>query len=206
MTPQREIAEGARAGLIRLGLSVAVTLGLVIGGTLLRSQLEAGREEAKSRIGGLQAQLVQKQDDLSNIARHIDEYRRLKADGLIGKPDREGWVERLTARVAALGPLKGEFTYTLAPPVAYGSDGLPAPDPTSVDPTAPLTHDLSFTLTGIHELELLRLLDDFRSQAKGRFRIQDCQLDSPSDSGLAAKCVLRFYTLPEPPAPDAAAG
>lgn len=206
MTPQREIAEGARGGLIRLGLSVAATLGLVLGGTLLRSQLESGREDAKVRISSLQSQLGQKQGDLRNIARHIDEYRRLKAGGLIGNGDREGWVEKLSTLAAALGPLKGEFTYTLAPPVAYGSDGLPAPDPASVDPAAPLTHDLTFNLTGIHEVELLRLLDDFRSQVKGRFRIQECLLDSPGDTGLAAKCVLRFYTLPEPPPADAAAG
>lgn len=196
MNPTTSIFHGARRGLAILAGVVAFTLIVVLGGVFLRAQMEQDRLDAQASINGWQAQLTQKKDDLGNIASHIAEYDALKQKGVVGRADREGWVEQFVAAKEALGPIRGQFTYALAPPVALGDDAQ-AVDGAAPSLDAPLMHDLAFEVEGLHEEELLRLIRELRNKAKGQFRVERCLLESPLPSGMSAKCVLRFFTLPD---------
>ncbi len=196
MNPTASIFHGARRGLALLAGVVAFTLIVVLGGVFLRAKMEQDRLDAQASISGWHNQLTQKQDDLENIARHIAEYDALKQKGVVGRADREGWVEQFVAAKEGLGLIRGQFTYSLAPPVALGGDPQ-AIDGAAPPQDAPLMHDLAFEIEGLHEEELLRLIRDFRSKARGQFRVERCQLESPLPTGMSAKCVLRFFTLPD---------
>jgi hypothetical protein len=196
MNPTTRIFHGARRGLALLAGVVVFTLIVVLGGVFLRAQMEQDRLDAQASIGAWHNQLTQKKDDLENIARHIAEYDALKQKGVVGRAEREAWVEQFVAAKEALGPIRGRFTYSLAPPVAMGADPQ-AVEGAAPPPDAALMHDLAFEIEGLHEEELLRLIRDFRSKAKGQFRVERCQLESPLPTGMSAKCVLRFFTLPD---------
>lgn len=57
-------------------------------------------------------------------------------------------------------------------------------------------HDMQFEMQDSVETEVLDLIDRFRGQAKGRFRVNACKLHDPKESGLTAQCALRFVTIP----------
>ena len=72
------------------------------------------------------------------------------------------------------------------------------------DGTQPLAHDMKFELREVHEADVLNLIAAYRSQVKGRFRVNACALQDAKESGLTAQCSLRFITVPLPPPSPAA--
>jgi hypothetical protein len=195
MTPLQHILMKARRQLFLLGAAVIIGGFLFTAGLYLDSRLKESQFSNNIQLGAMQSELEQKKQDLQNIQVHIEQFRMLKNKGLVGTTDREGWVEQFIASKEALGALSGTFLYALEPPLP-ASDG--SPDPAAViEPGAPLRHDFSFELNGIHEADLLHLLNDYKSRVNGQFRVDSCQLGSPTPSGLTAKCTLRFFSLPE---------
>ncbi len=61
--------------------------------------------------------------------------------------------------------------------------------------TGPMFHDLDFVLRDVHETEVLSLLQDYQARVQGRFRVDACSLSERSETGLSARCTLRFFTL-----------
>ena len=193
MNPIRQIALAARPALQWLALAIIGTI-LVVGGLYVakrRVAADAALARATHQAG--LATLAQREADLKNVATHIKDYQALQRSGLVGSPAREAWVEQLLAARVALR-LPDTLTYVLNAPAPFEAVQSDAAEST---PVTHLTHDLSVELSGIHELDLLRLIDRLRDTAGGRFRIQSCQLTNPGASGMTARCVLRFFTLQE---------
>ena len=182
---------------------IFITLSLVFGSIYLRDMLKKNLARSQAELNAQQGVLADKQVDLSNIRKHIDQFRVLKQQGLVGNADREGWVEQLVASWTKLRV--GEpLNYNLNPPRPV-SDAAATPDQQVPDPAAnagaspdvAMMHDLDIEMRGIQEQELVRLLRDFRDKVNGRFRLQSCHLSDPSAAGLVAQCTLRFFNLPE---------
>jgi hypothetical protein len=148
--------------------------------------------------------LETKRQDLANIRQHIEQFRLLKQQGLVGRADREGWVEQLVASREQLG-VGSSISYNLKPPqpmadsmVPDASAGVQAAAPIALAADAPGSHDLDFELVGIHEGELITFLNHYQAKVQGSFRVQSCRLGRPTATGLVASCTLRFFNLPEP--------
>ncbi|MCF8177847.1 MAG: hypothetical protein K9J74_05025 [Sulfuritalea sp.] len=133
--------------------------------------------------------------DLTTVKTHIQHFKELKRQGLVGPADREGWVEQLATSRENL-KLTDTLSYTLKPPQAIADSTSPVVEAIAASPDAAAQHDLDFELRGITEPELLDLLQSYKSQVHGSFRIQACRLTSPSQDGLGAQCTLRFFNLP----------
>ena len=200
MKPVQAILLQSRRALLALAGAAAVATALVLGSMFLSSHLKEGVDQDSAQTNTLQAELQQKQTDLNNIQAHIEKFHLLKQQGLVGTADREGWVEQFGASRQTVGLGTATVTYSLEPPKAVSeAAATPADDPAAVvvDPTAPLQHDLQFDMQGIHEVELLKFLQDYKTRVDGQFRIEACELGNPSATGLEAKCTLRFFNLPD---------
>lgn len=175
-----------------MGASLSLGLILVLGSHYGKERAHRDLASAQAELTALQSQQREKQADLIYIQRHIGPFNRLAQIGLVGTPEREAWVEQLllSAKRAGLSP---SLRYTLLAPRPV-SPQLMA-DGTASDRSAPQSHDLEFSLSGLHEEEFLALLQDYSSHTWGRFRVNACQLSEPTRLGLKLQCVLRFFTL-----------
>jgi hypothetical protein len=194
MSPIKSIVLRARHQLQWLGGALLLTLALIGATHYFRESLRKSVSVTQAQLNAQQALLNEKEQDQSNIQTHIKEFRVLKEKGLVGTPDREGWVEQLITSRTHL-KLPDTLTYTLSPPKPM--DEAAATDPATPSLAGAMAHDLEFDLKDIHETELLDLLRHYRANVHGSFRVQSCALLSPSPNGLVAKCSLRFYTMPE---------
>jgi hypothetical protein len=190
----------ARRSLIVLAAALLSALALYWGSSFFKDQRQAQLKQAQQTENASQTSLAEKQSDLANMQAEISRFNQLRQQGMVGTPDREGWVEQLVASRQRTG-LPDTLVYTLqaAKPLALqaGAASEPAPlDSHSSATTGPLFHDLTVELDSIHEEELLTFLRDYQTQVKGRFRVNACLLSNRTETGLAAQCTLRFFTLP----------
>lgn len=196
MNDWKTVVQMARHSLITLGATVLVMLALSAGTLMLKDRQQTQLAQAQQQLGGLQGNLAQKQSDLADLQTKTGRFSQLRQQGLLGVVDREAWIEALLASVARTGLAADSLSYTLETPKA-----LTPVIAGATDPTAPgggtQVHDLVLELKNIHEDELLSLLRDYQIHVRGVFRVQSCTLSNPTDSGLLARCTLRFFNLPD---------
>ena len=216
MSDQQTILLLARRSLVVLAFAMAMGLALFLGSRFFKDRMRDELAQAQQAQSANQASLAQKQTDLANLQAEISRFALLRQQGLVGKAERETWAEQLVASRQRSG-LPDTLTYTLHAPKpiaaqagsATGAEPAPAVDaPGGAASTGPQFHDLDIVLSNIHEGELLALLQDYQAQVKGRFRVNACALSARTETGLSARCTLRFFTLPDvgpSPASDATA-
>ena len=200
MSHWKVIVKMARRCLIVLAVAIAVALSLYAGSLYLKNQAARSLAQAQQLEVENQSALDGKKTDLANLEAEIDQFSTLRQQGLVGVADRTGWVEQLKASQQRLG-IQGKMAYTLQPPRPLAAQGTAAPGAEiSVDGNAgqsgePQFHDLEVEVANVHEGDLLALLVDYRKHVKGRFRVDACNLSGRTETGLLARCTLRFFTL-----------
>ena len=209
MNGWKSIFIAAKRSLVALALLALLCAAGVLALYALADSLATQVAQSGSAVQDQRGQLAQKQENLRNVRSHIERYERLRSQGLLGAPDRPQWVEELLASHARLG-LTPPLIYQLqVPKTVVGANAataaVPAAVPTDGASEEPLAHDLQFELRNVHEGDVLRLIQDFRSHVKGRFRVNSCTFAEPHGSGMRAQCVLRFVTVPLPKPLDPAA-
>lgn len=183
----------ARNNLVFFAVVLLIGVAVVFGTQQFANNLNTVVMQTQAALQESQVQLDSKNADLENMESHIRRYKALKAQGLVGEPARALWVEQLQqSRIDiklpdTLGVQLNESKQLITNGVEVVDDG------TGVQP---LTHDLTFELRDVHEQEVLNLIQEYRAHVKGRFRINECHLSDPKPTGLSAKCVLRFVTIP----------
>lgn len=204
MNPLLLLFKRARRPINVLAVTIFLALTLVFGSIYGRDSLRKSLAQSRIQLSAQQPNLTAKQQDLRNVQAHIAQFRAFRAQGLVGRADREGWVEQLVLSREQL-KLPDTLAYVLKPPQALADDATsdPAAAPAS-GADVPAAHDLDFELKGIHEQELLGFLQDYRARVHGRFRVQSCRFSEPVENGLSAQCTLRFFTLPEAAKPPGA--
>lgn len=161
------------------------------------------RNEAQAALDALQAESDQLGASLQMLEDNIGRFRALQREGFVGSGDRIAWTEALMrVRDALQLP---DTAFELAPQQmlepslgAVELIGETAPPEVS----GPLAHDLRIQIRGLHEGELLALLDRLQAERVGHFRAQTCELTRDAQiDGLMLDCTLRFITY-LPPAVD----
>lgn len=199
----RQILHHIRYSLIALGVALVLALGVSFGSDYLENEWQQELQNARNQAVSLKSQIRQKQQDIDYLASHIVRFRILRDEGLLNEPKREALIEQLVAVQKNTG-LPDTLSYALppaqpmpdpnAPPAIPGVEAVP-------DPNAPRLHDIEFSMSQIHEGELLTLISGFLAETHHRFRVQSCQLSTPTPTGLTAQCTLRSFTLPVPATP-----
>ena len=192
----------ARKNLIVLGVVVAVCVALVLGLQQLAGSLQTSLGQSQAALQEQRALLDTKQTDRTNVREHIQQYAALRAQGLVGDPDRALWVETLQDSYRRM-QLADDLIVELSAPKPLADSGAPGslgvagvlPDLSQAEA---LAHDLQFEMRNAVETDVLRLIQEYQTQVKGRFRVNSCKLSAPTVTGLTAKCVLRFVSIPPP--------
>lgn len=201
MSHWKVIVKLARRCLIVMAVAIAVALALYASSRYLRNQAASSLAQAQQVEIENQSALATKQSDLAKLEAEIAHFSQLRQQGLVGVPDRTGWVEQLKASQQRIN-IQGKMVYTLQPPkplsaqstAAAGAE-VPAVDGDSGQSSEPQFHDLELEVANVHEGDLLALLDDYRAHVKGRFRVEACNLSGRTENGMLARCTLRFFTL-----------
>jgi hypothetical protein len=203
MNELRLVLRPARVSLIALCLALGACLSLILFFRHGHEQVRIELISAQLDLAKVQTSLRERQSDLTLLQTHIQRFHQLAGRGLLGPPDRTAWVEQLLESHRRRG-LPASLSYTLHSPVpatprapSAASSGHEVVHGTRPDEA--LFHELEFKLQGVHEEELLNLLQDFERRASGRFRVNFCQLSERTQQGLTAQCKLRFFTLPWAP-------
>jgi hypothetical protein len=197
------ILRTARVGLIALCLALGACLSLILFFRHVHGQARIELINAQGELVKVQTSLRERQADLNLLQTHIERFRQLAGRGLLGQPDRAAWVEQLVESHQRRG-LPASLSYTLHSPHPASQQAPSAASSAhevfpETRPGEALFHELEFKLQGVHEEELLGLLQDFESRAGGRFRVNFCHLSERTQRGLTAHCKLRFFTLPWAP-------
>lgn len=204
MNEWKPILHLARRSLITLLVVAVLSAAAVYGFQSLAETLKVSVDQMQGTALDLQTQLDTKRDNLQKVTKHIQRYEMLRTKGLIGAPDRPLWVEDLQRSYQYIG-FSDNLKYQLqAPKSLFESSAGQTPADASAE-TQPLVHDLLFEMSDVQELDVLRLIGDYRMRVKGRFRVNNCTLRDPKETGLSVQCVLRFFTIPLAPVDAATA-
>lgn len=188
-----------RSLLIKLGVLLCA-LALAWGGLYAMQQsLLPDWQQAQAQQKTAQARLKEAQADQTDLDTHRRTYEMLKASGLLGGEPRAVWVEDLLRISTRLG-LQAHIRFTLGSPQAVD---LPQAKTTGARVTR---HTLDYTLTRVHELEVLQLTEQFMQTHQGVARLMGCSLEQPKPEGLSARCRVNFLHIEPPATPSHNAG
>ncbi|MBK6999549.1 MAG: hypothetical protein IPH35_06135 [Rhodoferax sp.] len=193
----------AKRSLVILGLTCIVSAAVVFGLQHFAGGLRIALMQMQAAVQGQQTQLETRQEELRNVRANISRFETLRKQGLVGVPDRALWVEQLQSSYQRLG-LTGTVTMELSAARPLGANAQAVAPVQPTEPiTGPVVHDLQFGMRDALEAEVLALVNDFRAQANGRFRLNACKFHNPISTGLSAQCQLRFFSISSetPPAP-----
>lgn len=141
---------------------------------------------AQQRMQSAQSALTLANTDLADIERLRDEFARHSQSGLVGGAPRAGWIEDLQ-RLAGGRGLEPVMTYILASPVSVSIGGAA--------PGKVTRHELSISLTSVHELEGLTLIQQFVDLYPDTAQLTACDFSAPSEDGLAVACKINLLHI-----------
>lgn len=190
------VLKPAKVSLILFSLSVAIAFAAVAGLARYRAEKEQAILRTEQQLLDTRENIKKLSTDLDSINRLAQKYRQLTRLGLIGEPDRDGWVQRLEAiyRDSRLPPT---LSYTLAPPQLLNPQPVPADAPTAYLNNV-LHHDLALELSAIHDGEFLDFIARLDTDWLSPYRVETCQITREAEviTGLQIRCTLQIYSLP----------
>jgi hypothetical protein len=169
-------AAALAAALLAVGASCAAA------GAWLRWRQAAALEGAQAELAAQRAEAAALAQDGGAIERAIDAYRALQRAGFVGRADAIALTEWLQASARARGLPAPAFELAVAP-------SEPAQEPGG----SLRQFELKVQWQGLHEEELLALLDGLANSRQGAFEVRRCRLRRAADAaGLIAACTLRW--------------
>lgn len=181
--------------LVKVGWFFAAAL-LSFGAVWGMEQWQAPQwKSAQRTMQTAQSSLTQANIDLADIEKLGDEFARHSQSGLVGGAPRAGWIEDLQRLAGTMG-LEPVMTYNLASPVAVNV--------TTTAQAKVTRHELSVSVTSVHELEGLRLIQQFVDLYPDTAQLTGCEFSAPTDAGLVLSC--KIHLLHIEPAPIALGG
>lgn len=161
--------------------------------------MSAAWQQADATLQGAQAQLEDARLERVDVQAHLPRFNQLVAAGLVGGEPRSEWVEDMLRTAKAMN-LQNRVSFSLSPP-----EPVEVPQAELV-PARVQRHVLELQVTEVHEIEALRLMQAVQAHHAPVSRMAACLFDSPSPTGLTAKCRIHFLNIaPLPAAHDLAA-
>lgn len=180
-----------------LGIAVALGAGVVSWAMASRSAAAAEQEAHFAAWDSNSSAVTQLEAVASELPQRTREAVALRKAGFGAAADRVTWVEQTVALLDRLRPL--DYTIEVTP-------GRPQPLPDAMqasyldrglEPPAFEVNDLNLRVQGLHESELLQVLDRAAIAGGGIVRTEYCKFDRRADGiGVDADCRLRRYALP----------
>ncbi|MDO9012848.1 MAG: hypothetical protein Q7U78_13750 [Gallionella sp.] len=195
MSAYAVVLKPAKVALILFALSVAIAFAAVAGLARYRTEKEQTILQTEQQLLSTRENIKKLSSDLDSINRLAQKYQQLTRLGLIGEPDRDGWVQRLESiyRDSRLPPT---LRYTLAPPQLLNPQPVPADAPTAYQNNV-LHHDLALELSVIHDGEFLDFIAMLDTDWRTPYRVDTCQITREAEviTGLQIRCTVELYSL-----------
>jgi hypothetical protein len=182
-----------------IGVAVVVAVGVVTWSMAGRSAATVDQEAQTAAWDSNSSVVTQLEAVSSELPQRTREAAALRKAGFIAGADRVSWVEQTAALLKRLQPL--DFTLEVSP-----SQPQALPDALQtryldrgLEPPMFEVNDLSLRIQGLHEDELLQVLDLAAAAGGGVVRTEYCKFDRRADGiGIDADCRLRRYGLSSP--------
>jgi hypothetical protein len=179
-----------------LGAAVVVAVGVVTWAMARRSAATVEQEAQIAAWDSNSSVVTQLEAVSSELPQRTREAAALRKAGFIAGADRVNWVEQTAALLNRLQPL--DFSLEVSP-----AQPQPLPDALQtryldrgLEPPMFEVNDLSLRIQGLHEDELLQVLDLAATAGGGVVRTEYCKFDRRADGvGIDADCRLRRYGL-----------
>lgn len=178
-------AAALSAVLLLVGASCAAA------GAWLQWRQAQALQGAQAQLAALRTQVAALAPESGAIERAIDAYRSLQRTGFVGRADAIALTEWLQASARARGLEAPAFELAAAA------------DEPAQEPGGRLRQfDLKVQWQGLHEEDLLALLDGLAQSRQGAFDVRSCRLQrAPAAAGLQAACALRWSVFEPQEAP-----
>lgn len=144
-------------------------------------------QTAQSGLQAAQAELTQAQADQLDFETHRRSFEQLQASGLMDGAPRAGWAEEVQ-RIAEYHHLSSQLTFVLMPPEA-----LDFPQAQAINARV-TRHVMEIQLTGVHDIEALKLITSVIEKHHGVARLVHCSFDRRSVN-LDMKCRVNFLHI-----------
>lgn len=172
---------------LRRAAAVAAALllagaGCAVAGYSLHARQAKALQNAQAELAARRADVDALALEGGAIERAIEAYRSLQRKGFVGRADAIALAERLQASARARGLDAPSFELT-----AVAEDA-------GQEPGGRLQRfDLKVQWQGLHEEELVALLEDIARSRLGALEVRRCRLQRAAESaGLVAVCMLRW--------------
>lgn len=160
----------------------------------VRYFLDPGWQQAEATQQAAQAQLEEARAEQADVQNHLHQYQQMVAAGLVGGEPRAVWVDDLL-RILQQLDLQGQASFTLAAPEAVE---LPQAEAAQARVQR---HVLELQFARVHEIEVLRVLEQLRQRHALVSRVAGCVFEQATSEGLSARCRVNFLHID--PAPGA---
>lgn len=175
-----------------LALSVALAAGMITYSDSYLAQSQKARAEAQKQLTDARSLLIAAQGDQENMSSYSLEYLALQDQKVIGAEQRLDWMEGME-KLRQQGIVL-DFKYTIAPQQAY------APNPPVEAGNFQLNRsNMTMQIDLLHEEQLLKFISAMRSQLKGWFMLDGCDLSrinaAVEGSPLKAECTGGWFTM-----------
>ena len=160
----------------------------------VRYFLDPGWQQAEATQQAAQAHLEEARAEQADVQNHLHQYQQMAAAGLVGGEPRAVWVDDLL-RILQQLDLQGQASFTLAAPEAVE---LPQAEAAQARVQR---HVLELQFARVHEIEVLRVLEQLRQRHALVSRVAGCVFEQATPEGLSARCRVNFLHID--PAPGA---
>jgi hypothetical protein len=179
---------------VMLGVAAVVAMGVVTWAMARRSAATV-EQEAQIAAWDANSSVVSQIEAISSeLPQRTREAAMLRKAGFIAGADRVKWVEQTAALLNRLLPLDFTLEVSAARPQALPESLQTRYLDGGLEPPMFEVNDLSLRIQGLHEDELLQVLDHAAAAGGGVVRTEYCKFDRRADGiGIDADCRLRRY-------------
>ncbi|WP_374355325.1 hypothetical protein [Chitinimonas sp.] len=169
-------------------VSLALLIGVVVGGRKLEAQHQAQHEEAVSAASAAQAKAEAAVADRAKVDTYKTIVDSLRQRAVLGTEQRLPWVEYVTATSLTGNPVS--LTVQISPRRIL-EDAPPSPEPLE----NLQLYASKFTLDSklLHDLDAVRLIDSLR-QMQGAFILRQCLLKRAPDGASGEQPYLMTFS------------
>ncbi len=180
----------------------AVTAVLAVLALIAAYWVHAEQVRQYSRLSGSHAAIHEDYDALVLRRRLVDLYHRRYLQfhdlGFVGRESRLDWIESLRTTTEEL--TLPRVSYAIEPQVMAIA---PVQAMSSGDNVQIYRSSMRVEMGLVHELDLLRLIDELQGRAPGLIKVDNCELDWQVDeerrlqagANIQASCGLKIYSL-----------
>jgi hypothetical protein len=161
----------------------------------VRHFLYPGWQQAEATQQAAQGQLEEARAEQADVHNHLRQYQRMVAAGLVGGEPRAVWVEDLL-RILQQQDLQSQASFTLAAPEAVELPQAAAAQ------TRVQRHVLELQFARVHEIEVLRALEQLHQRHALVSRMAGCVFEQATPEGLSARCRVNFLHIDLIPGAD----